>query len=277
MAVPYSHVRMDLMHSKEISISQKKGTDLVILPVGCFEMHGPNIPLACDAYTEWAAAVLLADCWQGLALPPVFYSFAGATAPWSGTVDIPPEVTFEYVKAIVISLHNSGFKRIVLAGGHGPLVPLFKTLCSSLFQSSQIAILSLNIYPDIMPADLMEKELGYPWGEDIQLAAAFSILGIDADFNPETKLTKNIESFNSVYPKFQNFAKNVFLPGYFTADYQHAGLRTAPSAEDIPKAVEIMEQGAARMKPIAELFKEYLQELEHSLKEKPWENDNWSI
>ena len=75
----YRDVRMDLMSSRDVQSYLKKN-DMVILPVGCFEMHGPDIPLACDTFTIWAQSLLLGKEWGCLVLP-LFLSLLGRQ-PW---------------------------------------------------------------------------------------------------------------------------------------------------------------------------------------------------
>ena len=118
--IPYQDVRMELMSSRDVQKYLKKN-DLVILPVGCFEMHGPDIPLGCDTFIDWSMALLLAREWKCIVPPPVYYTFPGASGPWPGTMDIPVHTAGEYVKAIIHVLLKRGFKRIVLCASHGPL------------------------------------------------------------------------------------------------------------------------------------------------------------
>jgi len=65
----YRSVRMDLMSSRDVQ-EYMQDNDMVILPAGCFEMHGPDMPLATDSYHSWAQAILMAKEWNCLTLPP---------------------------------------------------------------------------------------------------------------------------------------------------------------------------------------------------------------
>ena len=66
-------VRMELMTSPQVA-RYLQTSDLAILPVGCFEMHGPHVPLGCDTLHAYAMSVILAEQWDCLVLPPIQYT-----------------------------------------------------------------------------------------------------------------------------------------------------------------------------------------------------------
>lgn len=268
----YRDVRMDLMGSRDVQRYLKE-RDMVILPVGCFEMHGPVMPLGCDSFHAWGQALILAKEWECLTLPPVFYTFPGASGPWPGTVEISNRVTIEYIKAIVLSLIKTGFKRIVLCGTHGPLKFTLNCLLRDIFMETNIIV--FFIAPQMMPEDLMQEKLGYLRGEDILLAASFKILGMHGVYDPSSKVDMPIEfpfNTNSDLSK-----ANVSVPWTFSRDYQHTGLRKKVTLADVDKAIDVMKEAAARLKNIPETFSKYQEEMKDLWTRAPWKDpDVWT-
>ena len=113
-------VRMEFMTSPQVARYLKR-SDLAILPVGCFEMHGPHVPLGCDTLHAHAMAVILGELWECLVMPPIMYSYPGASGPWPGTMSPRPTATIAYVKEMCTAAIGAGFKRLVVLATHGPM------------------------------------------------------------------------------------------------------------------------------------------------------------
>ena len=90
-----------------------------ILPVGSVEMHGPHMPTGTDTLIAAAVAVRLAESANGLVLPAIQYTWAGATDGFAGTFSMPPELARQTVEAVVLKAHRMGFGRQVLLSHHG--------------------------------------------------------------------------------------------------------------------------------------------------------------
>ena len=92
----------------------RKEKGILLLPVGCFEMHGPHASMSCDTFIAEAVSCILAEEWNGVVLPPIHYAYPGASTPWPGTVDVSPEITCAYLKEVVTGIMKSGYERLVL-------------------------------------------------------------------------------------------------------------------------------------------------------------------
>ncbi len=264
---------MDLMSSKEAA-EYLKDNDMVILPVGCFEMHGPRIPLACDAFNAWAAAILLAEKWRCLALPPVYYTFPGAPGPWPGTVDISPQISTEYIRQIAKALLKGGFRRVVLCGLHAPLKFVFEPVIRSIYQETGEVVMAIR--PNVMPDDLMQEELACDRGEDVMVLAALKILGLHGAYDPASDVDKPAESPFETLEELQEHG--AMLPWVFTADHQHTGLRKGLGLGDADKAVAVMKKAVDRMPDVPELFAKYQQQMKELDEAKPWTDETiWSL
>ena len=99
-------------------------TDLVIVPVGSTEQHGPHLPLAADTIqvVEMAkqAASRLSDSGFPVVVGPVIpFGVAPYHMPFSGTISLRSDTLKALIKDICQSLHSHGFRRFVLLMGHG--------------------------------------------------------------------------------------------------------------------------------------------------------------
>ena len=273
--VEHRSVRMDLLSSKEVA-NYLKRNDMVILPVGCIEMHGPTIPLGCDAIHAWATSILLSEKWKCLVAPPVYYAYPGASGPWPGTVDISPEITVEYLKEIVLAFLKGGFNRVVLCGTHGPLNFIFGMVVRSIYQKTGKVV--VGIMPEVMPEDLMRRELGYSRGEDILVLASLKILGLHGVYDPKSNVEKQIEfPFHTIFYLKKYGGNSSLIPWCFKSDYQHTGIRKCVKLKDADKAIMVMKKAIERMEPFPKYFKRYLKEMEMLEKDKPWKKDKWSL
>lgn len=258
-------VRMDLMSSKDVQVYLRKN-DLVILPVGCFEMHGPDIPLGCDSFIDWAAAVLLAREWKCITLPPIYYSFPGASGPWPGTIDIPVDVTQSYVSAVAQSLIKNGFKRIVLVSSHGPMGFMLPNVIRDIFQKTGEVVIHLSTYQKTR--DEMTKA-GLDFGEDGVVLGSLKVMGHHGVYDPASKVDRPGELPFESMGKLRQLGINV--PWTFNKDYQHTGLRKKLKLSDAGKIVTAMKKACRCFKDVPKNFAMFQQDMKKLYKDKPWE------
>jgi hypothetical protein len=264
---------MDLMSSKQVA-QYMKTNDMVVLPVGCFEMHGPLVPLACDAFEAWAAAILVAEKWGCLAAPPVYYTFPGASGPWPGTVDVSPRITEEYVKEIALALLKNGFGRVVLLGLHGPLNFAFQPLIRDIYQRTGQVVLAFA--PQMMPPDLAEEELGYRGGEDILVLGSMKVLGLHGAYDPASPI--DVDTRPAVNARGALAKLGASVPWTFSADHQHTGIRKGLRMDDADKVVRMMRRAVDRMGDLPALFAEHQRQMKELFANPPWKSDDvWSI
>ncbi|TGG93044.1 MAG: creatininase family protein [Aphanocapsa feldmannii 277cV] len=102
----------------------------VVLPFGSCEQHGPHLPLCTDALF---AERLLADVLTALpadapiwTLPTEQLGFSPEHLGFPGTVSLAAEVLMARLEAIVRSLAEAGFSRLVLFNAHGGQIALLE-------------------------------------------------------------------------------------------------------------------------------------------------------
>lgn len=264
-------VRMEYMTSPQVARYLQK-SDLAILPVGCFEMHGPHVPLACDTMHAYSMSVILAEQWDCLVLPPVQYSYPGASDRWPGTIAPRPTATIAWVKELCLAAMRAGFKRLVVLGTHGPLSFMVSTVIREIhLETGQIVLFCSP--SKLMPEDLMTEALGYPRGEDILVLASAKILGL-----PENLVARGFDdSPDRCFPLPSQAPLRrgeCSWPWTFTAPWQHQPVRNQVLPEHADKAIEVMRKAAARdYAQVPEEFTRYVKDMAALDDAPPWALD----
>jgi creatinine amidohydrolase len=93
--------------------------DVVILPVGSIEQHGPHNPLSTDIQNAYAIAKEAAKRTGVLCLPGIPVGFSREHKEFPGTLWVSHQ-TFElYVKEVILSATYHGAKKVIVVNGHG--------------------------------------------------------------------------------------------------------------------------------------------------------------
>src|SRR5206468_745979 len=105
-----------------------KTQPVVVLPIGSVEDHGPHLPLDTDNFLIWNICEEAAQRADGeiLLLPLVPYGFESHHMDFPGTIDIHMDHLLNFVLDITKSVAHHGFKRILIADGHGSNMPILE-------------------------------------------------------------------------------------------------------------------------------------------------------
>jgi len=95
-----------------------KKDDILIVPVGSTEQHGPGAPLGLDTYAAIALAEDSAKNAHVLSTPPLWFGDSSHHLKFPGTISIRTETLIELTKDILRSALKNGFKKILIINGH---------------------------------------------------------------------------------------------------------------------------------------------------------------
>jgi creatinine amidohydrolase len=95
---------------------------VVIVPVGSVEQHGPHCPMDVDIVGPFYMAAEAAKRTTGfpvIVAPPVWSGFTHYNKGFPGTISLRIETFLNLLQDVCGSIHENGFKRIILVNGHG--------------------------------------------------------------------------------------------------------------------------------------------------------------
>jgi len=135
-------IYLDQMTLKEID-ERVRECDIVILPVGSTEAHGPFAPVGEDTIIGASIAERVAYETGVTVAPPIFYgSHPSHHYGLRGTIPVRATTLIEYVSDVIKWLANAGFKKIIVLNSHGQeyVLPIAK----------DVAILEKEVHALIM-------------------------------------------------------------------------------------------------------------------------------
>lgn len=197
-------------------------SDLAILSVGCFEMHGEHGPMGVDTIVDDAFSRMLAKKVDALVFPPIHYAFTGATGPFWGSVSISPEATADYLKNVIKSMIKSGFRKIVVVGGHGPHGIVIPFVIRSIFEENCAAVTHMTPYSYLTEEDFIKVWGKYTyWHEENSLLlGAAKYLGMEQLIDPSKWVTKDNDGVP--HPALKEMRRNkLHTPYHYDEPNQH--------------------------------------------------------
>ncbi|MDI3341716.1 MAG: creatininase family protein [Sphaerobacter sp.] len=94
---------------------------LVLIPVGSNEQHGPNLAVKMDiaASTEFCRRASARLSPRVAVAPPVPWGVSFHHMNFPGTITLSTETFIQVLVEIIASLHHHGFERFLIVNGHG--------------------------------------------------------------------------------------------------------------------------------------------------------------
>ena len=98
-----------------------KTNEIVLLPVGAHEQHGPGIAVSTDTISADGlcrrAAAIMGD--RAAVAPALPYGVSWQHLNFPGTITLTPETLTTLLLEIITSLARHGFPRVAVVNGHG--------------------------------------------------------------------------------------------------------------------------------------------------------------
>lgn len=197
---------------------------VAVWPLGSLEQHGPHLPLATDSYQiaeiMRRAIAMLPSSADVCCLPVLDYTVVQWASPLA-SVGITPETHTRVLLDTLASLHELGFRKIVLVHGHGGL-PTGRTAMWQAMQEKRPAI-----YVDLHPFETAYKELSAACDE--------SSGGIDGHAGTaETAMMLAIQPKLVHHKTTKRGAKSLYGEKFPFKTLQGTGLYTIPVLESMP-------------------------------------------
>ncbi len=121
-----------------------RGGNTLVIAIGTLEMNG-DFPLESEGVLAEAAAVRIAEKTDALVAIGLPYFCAGTTSIGRGTFNISVEDGIHYLKQILRSFYNQGFRRMMLVSIHGPAYLTLNTVCMDFFHETKDVIIHCDL------------------------------------------------------------------------------------------------------------------------------------
>ncbi|MEW6261845.1 MAG: 3-dehydro-scyllo-inosose hydrolase [Thermodesulfobacteriota bacterium] len=151
------------MTGQEITERLKKN-DLIIIPVGSTENHGPHACAGEDTFLVTRLAEQVAAATGSTVAQPVWYGshpFHHLGMP--GTIVVPEEDLAAYLRAVMAGFWNAGFRKQILLNGHGQdyVIPLAMHQFAKKYQVPMILV-NVNWW-FVIPQHIRDQAHGGPF------------------------------------------------------------------------------------------------------------------
>lgn len=124
---------------------------VILLPVGQTEEHGPHLPVGCDAMISRDTAAEVAHEAKKempvLVMPVVWAGYSGkGLKKWPGTITLPAEIVIATIEHIVVSLVDSGFKKILVMNSHGHHEGILRVAARNIADRCELTLVVSHIW-----------------------------------------------------------------------------------------------------------------------------------
>ena len=130
--------------------------DMIIIPLGVTEEHGPHNPLGTDYFAAEAAAKLIGEK-TGVAVAPMLpFGVSPGVMGFPGSITIDPMLYQKIIMAYCESYIRTGIKRILFINGHGGNDDVLSLVCQNLYCLHKVVAIH-NEWWEILPD--LDKEM----------------------------------------------------------------------------------------------------------------------
>ncbi len=221
------------MKYSELNFSSLKKFDVkekfVLIPVGCMEVHGPNLPFGTDTYLAEAFVSLLEEKIDSIIMPTVSYGHSAVTKDIYGTISVDLESLSSYIQDIINNLIQLKFEKIVIINIHKDNDLAIKLAVSKIFDNYNVPVLYINPFLDFCKLDREVFSIARTSYKETSLILA-SLKILKKKYN-----NVKVDTSKNKYAK-PTFLKKLLEIGYIKYKYfnemQHIRPENDPSEEE---------------------------------------------
>jgi creatinine amidohydrolase len=155
--------------------------EIVLIPVGATEQHGPNLSLRCDtALADAVARRLEANCRpRALVAPALPFGISRHHMGFPGTITLSESTLVAIARDVVASLMHHGLRRFLFINGHGGNSAALNVACATIKHELKPAFVAASTYYASYDASIDEEYKdcgggGHACGMEVSLALSLS-------------------------------------------------------------------------------------------------------
>jgi creatinine amidohydrolase len=191
-------VFLDEMTDPEVAAYLEDG-DLLLVPTGATEQHGPHGPLGTDVIIPREVCRRVALELGGLVAPPLAYGISGGHKGFKGLAYLRPSTFQAMVGDLIVSFSEAGFRRIVFVNGHYTNFPAVNLaafeVADRLAPGTHAYAMS---YWDALPPEEAEAYLSLSTGLHANIGETSAVMAVRPEL---VKLDRAVEG----WPNFPDF------------------------------------------------------------------------
>jgi creatinine amidohydrolase len=134
---------LEKLNWKQFSKIVPKQTDIILLPVGTVEAHGPAA-LGTDSIIPAYLSDRLSESINAMAAPAINYGVTGSLLAYPGSLTVSGETLNKYVREVSFSLADAGFKKIIILNGHGGNIGSLEGIGAALWNEKKVKCMVIH-------------------------------------------------------------------------------------------------------------------------------------
>lgn len=167
--------------------------DLLLIPTGATEQHGPHGPLGTDVVIPVEVCRRAATRIGGLVAPPVSYGISAAHRGFSGLAYLRPSTFMAVIGDLIASFSEAGFRRIVFVNGHYTNFPAINLAALEAADRCPEGTHAWAVsYWDALPADQAEAYLSMSSGLHANIGETAAVMAVRPEL---VKLERAVEGW----------------------------------------------------------------------------------
>jgi len=189
--------------------SYLENKNIVLIPVGSVEQHGPANPLGTDFFIAQHVSRKASQKARIICAPSIPIGISEHHATFDGTVWVRPKIYMDFIKQYTQSLISQGFKKVIIINGHGGNTVYLKQIANEIYFDQQITVIAANWWDFISSIKLADffPENKFSHAEEIETSINLAI-------NPQLVKLDRIVNIENPPKKWGKFLADIQLPAY---------------------------------------------------------------
>jgi creatinine amidohydrolase len=155
------------------------GDDLVLVPVGSTEQHGPHAPLSTDVIIPTEVCRRVAGRLGALVAPSVNYGISAGHRGFRGLAYLTSTTFVSVIEDVAFSLAEAGFRRIVFVNGHYTNYPPIITGCMNVSTRLPEGTRAWGVsYWESLPPEQLDEYLSLRSGLHANIGETSAVLAV---------------------------------------------------------------------------------------------------
>jgi creatinine amidohydrolase len=174
-----------------------KTSDMVIIPIGSTEQHGPHLPLGTDCYIATDIAEMISARTGVVVAPVLLAGYSVYHSGFPGTLSLKPETMEQVLFETAEMLVKYGFRRIMFFNGHGGNTIVQSKVIHRINHNTEAIGLALGDYipPETDPAkDWFDQHAGIQ-ETSVMLYLEPDLVRMDLAEKPEISFSKKAQKY----------------------------------------------------------------------------------